>query len=99
MICGARGPSPGPRSARATLSPLPRGEGSAPSAWPRYRSSTDEYARLRCVSYFTLDSKNAFYRVAVTEGWVRGVGGPHPPPLWGFPPPDWPPWVLSGRAL
>src|SRR5262249_34774781 len=91
--------APGLRCAGATLSPLPRGEGSAPSARPRYRSSTDEYARLRCVSCFTLDSANAFYRDAVTERSVMAVGGRLPPPLLGVSSLDLAPLAFSRRGL
>src|SRR5262244_2587650 len=99
MICGARGPSPGPRSARATLSPLPRGEGSAPSAWPRYRSSTDEYARLRCVSCFTLGPADGIYAGDVTERSVMAVGGRLPPPLLGVSSLDLAPLAFRRRGL
>src|SRR6516165_1051005 len=97
MICGARGPSPGPRSARATLSPLPRGEGS-----DRARGLIvlqHERALLRCVSCFTLDSANAFYRDAVTERSVMAVGGRLPPPLLGVSSLDLAPLAFSRRGL
>src|SRR5215469_4919735 len=99
MICGARGPSPGPRCARATLSPLPRGEGSAPSARPRYRSSTDEYARPRCVSCFTLGPADGIYAGDVTERSVMAVGGRLPPPLLGVSSLDLAPLAFSRRGL
>src|SRR6516165_5304727 len=97
MICGARGPSPGPRSARATLSPLPRGEGS-----DRARGLIvlqHERALLRCVSCFTLDSANAFYRDAVTERSVMAVGGRLPPPLLGVSSLDLAPLAFAGGAF
>src|SRR5215831_11011967 len=59
-----------------SLTPPHKGEGNAPSARPRCRSSTDEQARLRCVSCFTLGPADALY------GWRRhraiGDGGRSP---------------------
>jgi hypothetical protein len=51
------------------------------------------------VSYFTLDSKNAFYRDAVTERSVMAVGGRLPPPLLGVSSLDLAPLAFSRRGL
>src|SRR5262249_41606151 len=75
------------------LTPPHKGKGNAPSARPRCRSSTDEHARLRCVSCFTLGPADALY------GWRRhraiGDGGRSPTarPSWAFPPSTGPRWL------
>src|SRR6516225_7408799 len=97
MICGARGPSPGPRSARATLSPLPRGEGS-----DRARGLIvlqHKRACSRCVSCFTLGPADGIYAGDVTERSVMAVGGRLPPPLLGVSSLDLAPLAFSRRGL